>query len=65
MRLYDSMHRLVIKRRVAEKALAQMGELGNCELFMIGLFEIGLLGGKEWWWDCELFQIGLREMGLA
>jgi hypothetical protein len=62
---HDSILGFVVKRRVASQALAQMREMGNYELFVIGLTEVGVLGGKEWWWDCELFQIGLRELGLA
>jgi len=65
MRLYNSIHRSVLKRRIVEQALGQMAELGQCEIYVEGLREVGILGGKEWWWDCELFQIGLRELGLA
>jgi len=65
MRLNNSIHGFIVKRRVEIQALAQMQEMGNYELFVIGLNEVGVLGGKAWWWDCELFQIGLKEMGLA
>lgn len=53
------------KRAVRAAALSEMEKHGNCDLFLIGLKEVGILDGKEWWWDCELFEIGLQELGLA
>jgi hypothetical protein len=35
----------------------------QCELFWIGMNELGLLDKENW--KCELFQIGLKELGLA
>lgn len=37
--------------------------LWQCELFWIGMNELGLLNKENW--KCELFIAGLKEMGLA
>lgn len=36
----------------------------DCELFQIGVHELGLLGDPAWY-ECELFQVGLKELGLV
>jgi hypothetical protein len=56
---------VAVKKRLAAEALKNLREYGNCDLFRTGLVEIGLVGGKEYWWDCELFQVGLQELGLV
>lgn len=53
------------KWRIQRLAFEAFLNYCECELFRIGLRELGLVGGKEYWWDCELFQIGLKEVGLA
>ena len=50
---------------VAPNARVKFAIYWNCELFQIGLREVGLLGGDPRWWRCELFQLGLQEAGLA
>jgi hypothetical protein len=57
--------RIRMKRKVEDEALAEMRDLGDFPIFQIGLREVGLVAGPEYWWDCELFQVGLRELGLA
>jgi hypothetical protein len=37
----------------------------DCELFLLGLLDLGILAVKKSDYDCELFQIGLKELGLA
>jgi hypothetical protein len=54
-----------MRGKVQKQALELMARYGGCELLLIGLAEVGLLGSKEWYWDCELYRVGLRELGLA
>jgi hypothetical protein len=54
-----------MKWKLVEQAKAMIWLYGDCELFLIGLSEVGILGGRDEWWNCELFQIGLKELGLA
>lgn len=54
-----------LKRVVLLDTLRELSEFGNCEMFREGLSELGVIGGKEYWWDCELFQVGLKELGLV
>ena len=53
------------KKIITQQAKKALDTYGACELLLVGLNEIGLLGGKEYWWECELFQVGLKELGLA
>ena len=54
-----------MKRRTQGKSLFSRTELfyWQCELFWIGMNELGLLRKDNW--QCELFQIGLKEVGLV
>ena len=48
-----------------DKLLRDVAWYWNCELFLLGLMELGLLTVHPQDYDCELFQIGLKELGLA
>lgn len=54
-----------LKRIVLMELMRELSEYGNCEVFREGMGEVGVVGGKEYWWDCELFQVGLKELGLV
>jgi hypothetical protein len=56
-------HPLDERARIRRTTFAARATYWQCELFWIGMNELGLLDKENW--KCELFQIGLKELGLA